>query len=488
MITSREVREIEARIAGDEGGGDAPQPFFDPILDHLYDTGSVTAAEASKLAKVSSARARIERNWRKHGGFPGFIQNLLDIIEYRGLAKANGYGIWHRMESMKEGETVMLLSALKGNPKSKVSYTVLSAEERQRRNEESKSEGEFNSVLALLNPNETGVRKLDPANVDTIEESVRKYGLQDHSPILIDNRNGRILAGRHRLAVAERLDIKWPERRLKGLDDLQALGIVMSSNIGRPWSRVDYERLDKLIEGNKTARLRQKITLALLEDASRSDNELGELTDSCGETVAKTRASLLAEGRIGDFKRARGGQQKPGLTEKITNELLKDANRSDRELGKICGCAHHKVAEVRTLMGISSENRNRIPPPKPQKPIPENIRQALIDNPTLNHTTIAQMTGESARTIGKCCKQLIAEGVYNECQHHTKKDGKPVPAGTGRKSESSQYDVHVFPVDEQLERAEAMIRHLEAELARETAARERAEAALAECRASKGGG
>jgi hypothetical protein len=77
--------------------------------------------------------------------------------------------------------------------------------------------------------------------------------------------------------------------------------VGMSSNVGRPWSRRDYENLDRQgLQGTKTQRLRQKIELALLEDCERSDAAIGRLLDSNGATVGKVRAMLVSDEKIID--------------------------------------------------------------------------------------------------------------------------------------------------------------------------------------------
>ena len=68
MISERQVREIEDRLAGsgDQGGGDAPQPFLIPILDR---EGSITLDDAESTAneRVRPYRAAMERPRRLCG-------------------------------------------------------------------------------------------------------------------------------------------------------------------------------------------------------------------------------------------------------------------------------------------------------------------------------------------------------------------------------------------------------------------------------------
>jgi hypothetical protein len=397
MITRKQAKEIEARLSGngEMGGGDAPQPFLIPILNHIHDEGSITLAAAAETARVTSERARIDRMWKGHGGFTGFIHGLLDLIEYRGLAikDANGVDRWRRGPKMEEGATVSVIPGV-------VSYPVRSAECRAFRDEDSKAKGDIAALAASLKPGEPGLRPIDQKNIEVIKKSIDDYGLQDHSPILLDDK-GRILSGRHRIEVERQLGIEWPRQVIKVADDYQAIGIAMSSNVGRPWSRKDYENLDrKGLQGTKSQRLRRKIELALLENCQRPDAEIGRLLD-CSETlVGWVRAPLLADKKITS---ATFHGTKTGAAAKVAVLFVENPGLTVAEAARRVGCNEGIASRVR---------RGEI-----HRPIPENIKQALIGNPSMSHNAIAAKIGEQHKAVGIACARLIADGVYSECAH-----------------------------------------------------------------------
>lgn len=447
MISSAQVREIEARLAGsgEMGGGDAPDPFFVPILDKIYDEGSITLAEAEDTANVTSERTRILKLWKDHGGFPGFIRGLLDVIEYRGLAVRNDDAdTWGLGPAMVEGETVLVLSPLRGVKNSSVSYTVRTAEQRARRDNDSREQGNIAALAASLMPGALGLRRVAPERLARINKSIDDNGFRDTSPIIIDGLD-RIISGRHRLEI-ERMRYNgaemWRRQREEALSAYDAVQMAMASNEASPWDSKDYKRLDTLgLQGTKTQRLRQKIELALLEDASRSDRALCRLLDCGRNVITDIRRNLQATGRVQECHQSTSDKHINHST--IEAALLAEPHRSNRDIGRLFNCGHMAVLRVRKGLeanglidryifhgggapgkrpeGAIAANKERA-----REPVPENIKQALIDNPTLNHAAIARKIGERPLKVAQCCARLIAEGAYDTCGHHLLEGGLPV--------------------------------------------------------------
>jgi hypothetical protein len=272
----------------------------------------------------------------------------------------------------------------------------------------------------LLEPSAQGLRPIDQKNVAAIRKSVEDYGLQDHSPILVDDR-GRVLAGRHRLEVEKQLGITWPRKALGKLDNWQAVSIAMSSNITRPWSADDYKRLGKQGLGSgKSATQRQVITLALLENHERSNKGLGRIVGCDEITVAAVRMTLEDGKWIP--ARSRLNPNRAGLV--VAKLIAENPDMPQAEIARMAGCTASVVSAVTHSRSRNSALRS--------SGVPTNIRQALIDNPTLNHTAIAQKIGVSPNRLPKYCARIVAEGVYAKCEHHQRQDGNPAAHGWAR--------------------------------------------------------
>jgi DNA-binding CsgD family transcriptional regulator len=473
MISKAEVLAIEDRLAGsgEMGGGDAPQPFFIPILDRIYDKGSITLAEATDTAHVTSERKRIERLWKDYGGFPGFIRGLLDVIEYRELAvKDDAADVWRRGAKMVDGEKVRVLPPLKGTNDPGVSYTARTAEERQRLDAVSKTRGDVASALAKLRPDSQGIRKIDPKNVGAIIKSVQDHGLQDDIKFKIAlDEDGRVLGGRHRLEAAKQLGMEWPTRVIIGLDEQEKIDFAIADNAGSGWSDKDHARFEKDgLEGGKAMRLRDGITKLLLENHKRSNQEIAKIAWCSENAVAAVRHQLEGRGQIEIWRTAVGPPPKRGgssqsLKEDIAAAMLANPEQSLREIASVIGCSPQTVSNI---VHNAAE--------KAPAPVPENIKQALVDNPTLNHAAIARKIGERPQRVAQCCARLIADGGYDVCRHHLLESGALVHQTRqgGRNSARAPVLVSaaapppiILPADGETHLLRARIAELEAELA-----------------------
>ena len=85
---------------------------------------------------------------------------------------------------MQDGETVMVVSALKGRPSTKVSYTARTAELRQRTDDDSREKSNIAALAASLMPNALGLRRVDPEHVAEIKKSIEDCGFHDTARII----------------------------------------------------------------------------------------------------------------------------------------------------------------------------------------------------------------------------------------------------------------------------------------------------------------
>jgi hypothetical protein len=195
---------------------------------------------------------------------------------------------------------------------------------------------------------------------------------------------------------------------------------------------------------------RQIITLALLENRKRSNTAISKVVGCTDMTVAAVRMALEDDGRIEKWIPHRSwlNPNRAGLV--VAKLIAENPDVSQAEIARMAGCRDSIVSVVKHSRRINSALRN--------SEVPINSRQALIDNPMLNHTTVAQKIGVAPNRVKTCCDRLVAEGVYDRCGHHQKQDGTPVAPAGARMS-----DIYVTRIAE-LEAEKARLRKRIAEL------------------------
>jgi hypothetical protein len=312
--------ETERRLdrlagSGQGSGGGLPLPdLFSALLNEVLDSSPVTTERMTEIASsvLNFKEQAVFATWPS---WQALTADVLAQIESRGILDREDSG-WTVGPNLVTGRRLEIIPARPGKGSKPDGVTVWTRAEREQRSSAHhaiRTFGELDAEIA-----QRGSRRVTTARKELIFESIRQLGdLRDFFPVLLDEQ-GNVVDGRHRREI----DPDWPASRMR-VPAEQRVAAAAAANRTNAWSERDWKTLlEKVTEttGRKTEAVRTLIRLALLEDASRSDREIGRLVGCSQTTVGQVRRDLEETDQIGQFDR-KGGR---GITTGTPN------NHSDR--------------------------------------------------------------------------------------------------------------------------------------------------------------
>jgi hypothetical protein len=259
---------------------------LDAVLEVFRDGGSVRAElEASALRREVFANVALHRYLQDHPG----EQQLTEGERYNavdsGLATLAGEAVGWLLEGgyLAEASDKRIRIGSKQFKVGGKSYVPGTGRE----------EDLFHSI-----------RRVTPKRLALIKASIEALGdLRNYFPILVDE-GGNIVDGRHRHAI----DKDWPVDRHRIVKSGDRLLVAQAANRGNSWNEEDWKRLRVHREFSVGARAasRDLARIALLEDASRSNRDIGRLVGCDHKTVEAVRGELENTGEIPHFKSSGG--------------------------------------------------------------------------------------------------------------------------------------------------------------------------------------
>lgn len=299
--------ETERRLdrlagSGQGSGGGLPLPdLFSALLNEILDSAPVTTERMTEIASsvLSFKEQAVFATWPS---WEALTEDVLQQIESRSIISREEAG-WTTGPNLVTGRRLEIIPARPRKGSKPDGVTVWTRAEREQRSSAHhaiRTFGELDAEIA-----QRGSRRVTTARKELIQESIRRLGdLRDYFPVLLDEQ-GNVVDGRHRREI----DPDWPASRMRVPAD-QRVAAAAAANRTNAWSERDWKTLlDKVTEttGRKTEAVRTLIGLALREDASRSDREIGRLVGCDHKTVTAVRRELEETGEIPQFE-AKGGR------------------------------------------------------------------------------------------------------------------------------------------------------------------------------------
>lgn len=310
------------RLSGGEAGEGSGLPLpslFSALLNELLDHGPATTARMTEVTrdameKASKAR-RVAEVWK---GFPDPVEALaadvLGQMEHQQIISQGEDGLWRTSPEGRFATGVFLKVIPARDGRKANGTTVWPKAERDRLNAESRERAEqYGAAVKARKTWEDfsfeaahrGSRSVTAARKNLILESIRQLGdLREYFPVLLDA-EGHVVDGRHRLAI----DPAWPAASAR-VPVEKRLAAQLAANRSSAWTPDDWKTLRGRIEATakKTEATRTLIRLALLEDASRSNRDIGRLIGCAPNTVQPVREELESTAQIAQYL-AKGGQR-----------------------------------------------------------------------------------------------------------------------------------------------------------------------------------
>lgn len=298
--------ETERRLdrlagSGQGSGGGLPLPdLFSAQLNEVLDSAPVTTERMTEIASsvLSFKEQAVFATWPS---WEALTADVLAQMESRKIISREDSG-WTAGPNLVTGRRLEIIPARPGKGSKPDGVTVWTRAERGQRSSAHHAIRTFAELDAEIA--QRGSRRVTTARKELILESIRQLGdLRDYFPVLLDEQ-GNVVDGRHRREI----DPEWPASRMK-VPAEQRVAAAAAANRTNAWSERDWKTLlDKVTEttGRKTEAVRILIRLALLEDASRSDREIGRLVGCSQTTVGQVRRDLEETDQIGQFERKGG--------------------------------------------------------------------------------------------------------------------------------------------------------------------------------------
>ena len=287
--------------SGQGSGGGLPLPdLFSALLNEVLDSAPVTTRRMTQIASsvLSFKEQAVFATWPS---WEALTADVLSQMESRRIISREDVG-WTPGPNLATGRRVEIIPARPGKGSKPDGVTVWTRAEREQRSSAHhaiRTFGELDAEIARR-----GSRRVTTARKELILESIRQLGdLRDYFPVLLDQQDN-VVDGRHRREI----DPEWPASRIR-VPAEQRVAAAAAANRTNAWSERDWKTLlDKVTEttGRKTEAVRTLIRLALLEDASRSDREIGRLVGCSQTTVGPVRRDLEETDQIGQFDRKGG--------------------------------------------------------------------------------------------------------------------------------------------------------------------------------------
>lgn len=398
--TSRdETTERLNRLAGSGrgSGGGLPLPgLFAAMLNEVLDNAPVSDERMTEIASsaLSFKEQAVFVTWPS---WEAFTADVLAQMESRKVIQRDGES-WIAGPKLVTGQRIEIIPARPDIGSNSDGATVWTREVREARSSADhaiRTFGELDAEVA-----QRGSRRVTTARKELILESMRQLGdLRDYFPVLLDE-EGNVVDGRHRREIAP----DWPASRIR-VPAEKRLAAAAAANRGSAWSERDWKALlERVLEttGKKTEAVRTLIRLALLEDASRSDRDIGRLVGCSHHTASSVRQELEETGQIAQFE-AKGGrgvttgapnnqpsrivpeETKEALIQEATRRLVAHEDTDFRGLAVQYGVggplAQQCIAIAKDRLKHSaqspepaSEPSEQTPPPPRQEPSPASHR------------------------------------------------------------------------------------------------------------------
>lgn len=299
--------ETERRLdrlagSGQGSGGGLPLPdLFSALLNEVLDSGPVTTERMTEIAS-SVLSFKEQAVFATWPSWEALAADVLAQMESRGIISREDDS-WIVGLNLVTGRRLEIIPARPGKGSKPDGVTVWTRAEREQRSSAHHAIRTFGELDAEIA--QRGSRRVTTARKELILESIRQLGdLRDYFPVLLDEQ-GNVVDGRHRREI----DPDWPASRVR-VPAEQRVAAAAAANRTNAWSERDWKiLLDRVTEttGRKTEAVRTLIRLALREDANRSDREIGRLVGCSKNTVAAVRQELETSGQI-DHYSFTGGQ------------------------------------------------------------------------------------------------------------------------------------------------------------------------------------
>ena len=302
MTYSRSARDRLLRLVGDgkSGGGVNLSLLFATLLDRLQDDGRLTVSGGLQAIEVPLGNqfSRIQHLYGGSGSagdaMAEFMTDCLEQLEYQGIAQRDGHS-WVSGPRYQVGVRMIVIGTFDGR-KIDVGHTVVPREDRDRVSSQqdlpSRIREDVARLAQLLEPTAVGLRPIRQGTIDSLRDSVQRWGIRPEFPVLRDQ-HGRILSGRHRLEVARQLNTTWPVQVIEVRDDREAIEIALAANFGRSWSSDDIKRLEASgLRSTHRKTAERLVQLVLLGNPNRSNHAIARLVGCDDDTVAMVRRAL----------------------------------------------------------------------------------------------------------------------------------------------------------------------------------------------------
>jgi hypothetical protein len=354
---------MELLVAGGEGGIELPSLFFN-LLYPVHTTGQISIEEARKSIHDSHQHqfSRMDFLYKKApDGVEACLRAVLGQMTLKGFLVQEDE-VWKKgpkFDPVKRMVVVEGIGATMTGSKFKSEVDEVNTD-----------------VHALYYRLSTrGLRPTNPDHVLLLKKSIEDWGYLPGFPITLDQ-NGIVLSGRHRLKVAQDLGFTWASQVVK-VNETQAVGIAAASNVQRPFTSAEYRDLESSgLGAGRQETTRRLITLALLENAQRSDNAISKLVGCHHQTVSLVRGELESNCQIDNYservevngRRARGQKPKspqslphPKIDPEVVEKLLEEGKRPT-EIGRTLGIGPSNSALTKTIARIEGKKEARTPP------------------------------------------------------------------------------------------------------------------------------
>ena len=291
------------RLAGSGrgSGGGLPLPaLFSAMLNEVLDSAPVSTERMTEITSsvLGFKQQAVFATWP---AWEALADDALAQMESRKVIQ-NDDGSWTKGTKLVTGQRIEIIPARPEVGSKSDGVTVWTKEVREARSSADhaiRTFGEQDTEVA-----QRGSRRVTTARKELILESIRQLGdMRDYFPVLLDDQ-GNVIDGRHRREI----DPAWPASRVR-VPAEHRLAAAAAANRTSAWSERDWkDLLGKVIEatGKKTEAVRTLIRLALLEDASRSDREIGRLVGCSNHTVSEIRSQLVQTEQIAQFQQTGG--------------------------------------------------------------------------------------------------------------------------------------------------------------------------------------
>jgi ParB-like chromosome segregation protein Spo0J len=283
-------------------------------LEYLLDHGETDIETLKRHVEYHAGKQeRVKRVYKKLPGDPylAMIQDAVAQLQDCAFVKRKPNQKIALADGFKVGIPLPVIKQNKKLGRSNFSCMILGAEDRKALDFRTHQALEVKAIANDLKPEGRGLRALDPETLERIESSIREYGFRKCFKILVDQ-HGRILDGRHRLKVFEKLGIEVTrdmKERVEVADDREAIAVALAANRTSSWKPSELRKLKERlatagIEDKNFGRVlsaeakRALIKAELLLDASRSNRQIAEALAVDHKTVQPIRKALENSGEI----------------------------------------------------------------------------------------------------------------------------------------------------------------------------------------------